>query len=99
MGQMDYELWKWTDTGNVEFRIHVVSRSAHISNPLVRLGFRLVGRREQVRFAHQACERMARLTAARLAREEEPRVPLVADAVTVQPTSEATMEEELAKHS
>ena len=52
MGQMDYELWKWLDNGEVEFRIHVVSRRARISNHLVRLGFRLFGRREQIRFAH-----------------------------------------------
>jgi uncharacterized protein (UPF0548 family) len=58
-GQMDYEVWKWLDDGSVEFRIHVVSRAARIPNPLVRLGFRLFGRREQVRFARRACELMA----------------------------------------
>jgi hypothetical protein len=61
MGQMDYELWKWLDTGEVEFRIHVVSRAARIPNPIIRLGFRIFGRRQQVRFARRACERMARL--------------------------------------
>ena len=66
MGQMDYEVWKWLDTGEVEFRIHAFSRAAHIENPLVRLGFRLFGRREQRRFARRACERMARLVAASL---------------------------------
>ena len=60
-GQMDYEVWKWLDTGAVEFRIHVVSRSSRIGNPIIRLGFRLFGRREQVRFAKRACERMAHL--------------------------------------
>jgi uncharacterized protein (UPF0548 family) len=59
MGQMDYELWKWQDSGEVEFRIHVVSRAARIPNPIVRLGFRIFGRRQQVRFARRACERMA----------------------------------------
>ncbi len=63
MGQMDYEVWKWLDNGDVEFRIHVVSRAARIPNPLVRLGFRLFGRRQQVRFARRACERMAKLVA------------------------------------
>jgi uncharacterized protein (UPF0548 family) len=62
-GQMDYEVWKWLDTGAVEFRIHVVSRSSRIGNPIIRLGFRLFGRREQVRFAKRACERMAGLLA------------------------------------
>ena len=59
MGQMDYQVWKWTDSGEVEFRIHVVSRPASIPNPVIRLGFRLFGRREQIRFARRACERMA----------------------------------------
>jgi uncharacterized protein (UPF0548 family) len=31
MGQMDYEVWKWLDSGDVQFRIHVVSRPARIS--------------------------------------------------------------------
>jgi uncharacterized protein (UPF0548 family) len=61
MGQMDYELWKWQDSGEVEFRIHVVSRAAPIPSPIVRLGFRIFGRRQQVRFARRACERMAGL--------------------------------------
>jgi uncharacterized protein (UPF0548 family) len=62
-GQMDYEVWEWLDSGAVEFRIHVVSRAGRISNPIIRLGFRIFGRREQVRFAKHACERMARLVA------------------------------------
>jgi uncharacterized protein (UPF0548 family) len=64
MGQMDYELWKWQDDGSVEFRIHVVSRAARIPNPIVSLGFRLFGRREQVRFARLALARMAERLAA-----------------------------------
>ncbi|MGH2942827.1 MAG: DUF1990 family protein, partial [Solirubrobacteraceae bacterium] len=67
-GQMDFAVWKWIDDGTVEFRIHVVSRPAKVGNPLVRLGFRLVGRREQVRFARRACERMGGLVARELAR-------------------------------
>jgi uncharacterized protein (UPF0548 family) len=59
MGQMDYAVWKWLDDGSVEFRIHVVSRPARIPNPLIRLGFRLFGRGQQIRFARRACERMA----------------------------------------
>ncbi|HEV3377985.1 MAG TPA: DUF1990 family protein [Thermoleophilaceae bacterium] len=59
MGQMDYAVCKWLDSGEVEFRIHVVSRPARIPNPVVRLGFRIFGRGQQVRFARRACERMA----------------------------------------
>ena len=61
MGQMDYVVWKWLDSGAVEFRVHVVSRPGRIPNPITRLGFRLFGRREQVRFAKRSCERMALL--------------------------------------
>jgi uncharacterized protein (UPF0548 family) len=64
MGQMDYEVRKWLDRGEVDFRIHAVSRPARIPNPVVRLGFRLFGRRVQRRFARRACQRMARLVAA-----------------------------------
>jgi uncharacterized protein (UPF0548 family) len=74
MGQMDYELWKWLDTGEVEFRIHAFSRPASIRNPLVRLGFRIFGRREQLRFARNACRRMARLVEASL-RDERVAAP------------------------
>ena len=63
MGQMDFQVWKWLDKGDVEFRIHVVSRPARIPNPLIRLGFRVLGRRQQVRFSRRACERMACLLA------------------------------------
>jgi uncharacterized membrane protein/uncharacterized protein (UPF0548 family) len=68
MGQMDYEVWKWLDSGAVEFRIHVVSRPAYIPNPVIRLGFRVFGRAMQRRFARHACRRMAQLTTAALNR-------------------------------
>lgn len=74
MGQMDYELWKWTDTGELEFRIHAFSRPAPVRNPIVRLGFRIFGRREQVRFAREACERMVWLVKAEL-RDERAAAP------------------------
>lgn len=70
-GEMTYEVWKWRDSGEVEFRIHRVSRPAPIPNPLVRLGFRLFGRREQVRFAHRACTRMLQLTEVELGHQRE----------------------------
>jgi hypothetical protein len=71
---MDYELWKWLDDGAVEFRIHVVSRAARIPNPIVRLGFRLFGRREQVRFARRALARMVeRVGSGSAARPGSPR--------------------------
>jgi uncharacterized protein (UPF0548 family) len=65
-GERSFEVWKWTDTGAVEFRTHAVSRAAS-RNPLVRLGFRWLGRRRQAAWVRSICERMARLTAADLA--------------------------------
>lgn len=65
-GQMDYQVWKWLDTGEVEFRIHAVAQKARSRNPILNLGFRIVGRREQVRFARNCAERMERLVGQRL---------------------------------
>jgi hypothetical protein len=62
VGQIDYEVWKWLDSGDVEFRVEAISRPARIDQPIVRLGFRLFGRGTQVRFARSACDRMASLT-------------------------------------
>jgi uncharacterized protein (UPF0548 family) len=86
-GQMDYQVWKWLDTGRIEFRIHAVSEIADIPNSIVRLGFRLFGRREQVKFARECGSRMVRLTQASLASggDVEPR-PRVVDGVVVSPT-------------
>jgi uncharacterized protein (UPF0548 family) len=83
MGQMDFEVWKWLDTGAVEFRIHAVSRPAAIRNPIIRLGFRLFGRRQQLRFARHACQRMAELVIAELAPEVAAPIQRTADNVTI----------------
>lgn len=66
MGQMDYEVWKWLDSGEVEFRTCRFSRRARVGNPVVRLGLWLFGRHQQVKFARHACRRMASLTEAAL---------------------------------
>ena len=63
-GQMSYEVWKWLDTGEVEFRIAAVSHRAKAGNPLVRVGFALLGRREQLKFYRHTCRVMAARTAA-----------------------------------
>jgi uncharacterized protein (UPF0548 family) len=63
-GEMSYEVRKWLDTGEVEFRIAAVSHRARLGNPLVRLGFALLGRREQLKFYAHTCAQMARATAA-----------------------------------
>ena len=83
MGQMDYEVWKWLDTGEVEFHTCRFSRRAHAGNPVVRLGVRVFGRRQQEKFARRACERMAELTAAGLEGRDAEGVPRVADEVAI----------------
>ena len=94
MGQMDYEVWKWLDSGTVEFRIHVVSKPAHIPNPLVRLGFRVFGRAMQRRFACHACRRMAQLTTAAgdrgPRRDDAASAPTGSGRLTVAPAADRT---------
>ena len=65
-GQMHYEVWKWLDTGDVEFRLHAFSKVARTGPLILRLGFRVVGRREQLDFYRQVCRRMRLLTEAEL---------------------------------
>ncbi len=65
-GRMHYELWKWIDTGDVEFHLRAVSRPARSGPLLTRLGFRLLGRTQQLRFYRQICRRIRRLTEAEL---------------------------------
>ena len=65
-GQMHYEIWKWLDTGDVEFHLRAVSRPAQSGPFFLRTGFRVVGRSNQLRFYRQICRRMRRLTEAQL---------------------------------
>jgi uncharacterized protein (UPF0548 family) len=61
-GEMKWEVWKFPDTGEVLFRVASFSRPAPRGNLFVRIGFRLFGRREQLRFLALTADRMARLT-------------------------------------
>jgi uncharacterized protein (UPF0548 family) len=67
LGQMAWEVWRWDDTDDVEFRIHAFSRMAPTSSWLVQVGLRLFARREQLRFYRDACARMLALTRAEVA--------------------------------
>lgn len=58
IGQMDWEVWKWLETGRVEFRVHSVSRTARIANPFIRLGFNLLRDRERHAFLENTKRRM-----------------------------------------
>ena len=68
-GQMHYEIWKWLDTGDVEFHLRAISKPAEHGPFLLRTGFRLFGRTHQLRFYRQACRRIRRLTEAQLETE------------------------------
>jgi hypothetical protein len=65
-GEMHYQVWKWFDSGEVEFRLHAVSRTAETGPWILRAGFRLIGRPQQLRFYRQSCRRVRRLTEAEL---------------------------------
>ena len=80
MGQMDWEVWKWPETGTVEFHVHAVSRPAPIANPIVRLGFHLLRDRERDTFLQSTKHRMRTFTGLAL-KDAEPEKTLRSTAV------------------
>ena len=61
-GQMDWQVWKWSDTGEVQFRVHAVSRPASVANPVIRIGFWLLRGHERAVFLNSTDTRMRSLT-------------------------------------
>jgi hypothetical protein len=61
-GQMDWQVWKWLDSGEVEFRVYAVSRAAPVSNPFVRIGFLLLRGHERSVFLNSTGRRMRAFT-------------------------------------
>lgn len=61
-GEMCWMVWKWLDSGEVDFRIHSYMRNAENVNPILNLGFKAVGQRERRRYLGNACRRMKSLT-------------------------------------
>ena len=74
-GQMDWMVWKWHESGAVEFRARAVSRPAPIANPVIRLGFLVLRGHERKLFLDSTNRRMRELTALAL------RTDVPADAV------------------
>ncbi len=72
MGQMDWQVWKWIDTGEVEFRVYARSRTARIGNPVVRLGFRIFRGRERRAFLESTKRRMREFVKLALERDDRP---------------------------
>jgi len=71
-GQMDWQVWKWHDTGEVQFRVRAVSRPAPVANPLVRVGFLLLRGHERAVFLDSTDRRMRTFTALAVAGEGAP---------------------------
>jgi uncharacterized protein (UPF0548 family) len=61
-GQMDWQVWKWLDSGEVQFRVRAVSRPAAIPNPVIRIGFWLLRGHERAVFLDSTARRMRSLT-------------------------------------
>ena len=89
MGQMNYEVWKWLDNGDVEFRVHGVWRPGGTRNPLLIIGFRIFGPASRERFYRSACERMVSMTTSRLADRPQDSEPRAVEHVDVKPLSQA----------
>jgi len=81
-GQMGWQVWKWLESGDVEFRIHAYSRRAPDPNLVIRLGCALFGRREQLAFYRSTMRRMARLTEAALRDEDGESIRRTAEQLT-----------------
>jgi len=60
-GEITFEIAKEIASGTVKFRIHSFSQTGHIANWFYRIGFRLLGRRLQHRFAEQSLTNMRQL--------------------------------------
>lgn len=60
-GEITFEVRKQLSTGDVHFHIHSYSQTGHISNLIHRIGFRIVGRRLQRRFAEESLQNMRTL--------------------------------------
>lgn len=65
-GRLHYEVWKWLDTGTVEFQLRAYSRMAPAGPIVLRLGYRLLGRSRQLEFYRQAARRVWGLTVTQL---------------------------------
>ncbi|HEY4277032.1 MAG TPA: DUF1990 family protein [Conexibacter sp.] len=60
-GEMSWEVWKWLDTGEVQFRVHSYSRLINSSNPFTTIGVRLFAQRQRDRFLTSAGRRVREL--------------------------------------
>ncbi len=69
-GEITFEVVKQLNTGEVDFRIHSLSQTGHVANWFYRIGFRLVGRRLQRRFAVESLQNMQQMVHDHLSHRE-----------------------------
>jgi hypothetical protein len=84
---LTYEVIKVSGTGEVALRIYAYSRRAPIPNRMVRLGFRLFGRRAQLRFYAAVGQRLRRSVQAVLHGAPPPQTEHTSDGLVIVPTS------------
>lgn len=61
-GQMNWEVRKWLESGEVDFHVRSVSRPATDPNLLIRLGFRMLRAHERTLFLDSTSRRMKQFT-------------------------------------
>lgn len=98
-GQMDWQVWKWLGTGEVEFRVHAVARPARVRDPLVRLGFAILRRHERSLFLESTKRRMLKFTELALQHQGNAMAPLreAAGALTARGGGDAATHDALAR--
>ncbi len=84
-GQIEFTVHKNLATGRVWCHIHAISQTGRIRNPFYWLGFKLFGRRLQVRFSQQSLKRLGQQVTQML--REGWQAPAAADSPTVRPIS------------
>ena len=84
-GQIEFIVHKNLTTGRVWCHIHAVSQTGRIRNPFYWLGFKLFGRRLQVRFSQQSLQRLRQQVAQML--REGWQAPPPAESPAVRPIS------------
>lgn len=68
-GQMNWEVRKWLESGQVDFRVHSVSRPATDPNLVIQLGFQLLRGHERKLFLDSTSRRMKEFTQLGLERD------------------------------
>jgi uncharacterized protein (UPF0548 family) len=85
-GKLIYEVVKTARDGKVELRLRAYSRQAPIANSVVRLGFRVFGRRTQLRFYRRVGHRLRTSVQASLRGSPPPLPTRTSDGLVIAPS-------------